>query len=128
THQREQLLRQIEDEVKVHTTIEEEIFYPAFKDALRSEKDAHIYFEALEEHHVVDMVIPEIKSTDSDTEEFGAKAKVLKDLIEHHADEEESEMFPRAKKAMSTEELKDLGMQLQERKEALMGRSVRRAA
>src|SRR5262249_32875509 len=73
----EELLQQIESEIKAHTTIEEEIFYPAFKDALESEKDEHIYFEALEEHHVVDMVMPEIKDTDSGAEEFAAKCKVL---------------------------------------------------
>src|SRR6266550_2145739 len=87
-----ELLEQIESEIQAHTTIEEEIFYPAFKDALESEEDKHIYFEALEEHHVVDMMMPEIRETDSDSEEFAAKCKVLMDLIEHHVEEEEGEM------------------------------------
>src|SRR5437773_1781009 len=59
----EELLQQIESEIQAHTTIEEEIFYPAFKDALESEEDEHIYYEALEEHHVVDMVMPEVRDT-----------------------------------------------------------------
>jgi len=117
----EELLMQIENELKVHTQIEEEIFYPAFKDSLKSEKDEHIYFEALEEHHVVDLVLPEIKETSEGSEEFSAKAKVLKDLVEHHAEEEEDEMFPRARKAMGTARLQELGEQLQERKMQLMG-------
>src|SRR6266481_7339843 len=88
TDQREQLLSKIENEVKMHTTIEEEIFYPAYRDAVRTRDDKELYFKALEEHHVVDLVMPEVKSTETDADEFGAKAKVLKDLIEHHAEEE----------------------------------------
>ena len=53
-------------------------------------------------------------------EELKAKAKVLKELVEHHADEEEKEMFPRAKKVLSKEELRALGEQMQLRKETLM--------
>jgi hemerythrin-like domain-containing protein len=117
----EELLGQIENELKVHTQIEEEIFYPAFKDSLKSDKDEHIYYEAVEEHHVVDMVLPEIKESDEGSNEFEAKAKVLKDLVEHHAEEEESQMFPKARKAMGAEMLRDLGEQLKQRKEELMG-------
>jgi hemerythrin-like domain-containing protein len=117
--QREQLLQQIENEVKVHTTIEEEIFYPAYKEAARSKSDKEVYFEAIEEHHVVDLVMPEIKSCDAASEEFGAKAKVLKDLIEHHAEEEETEMFPKARKAMGAQELRQLGERLEQRRQTL---------
>jgi hemerythrin-like domain-containing protein len=117
----EELLEQVEAELKVHTQIEEEIFYPAFKDSIRSEKDAHIYYEALEEHHVVDLVLPEIKSSSEGSDQFEAKAKVLKDLVEHHAEEEESQMFPKARKAMGAARLRELGEELRERKEELMG-------
>src|SRR5437870_8409679 len=119
TDQREQLLSKIESEVKMHTTIEEEIFYPAYKDAVRSKDDKELYFEALEEHHLVDLVMPEIKSTETDADEFGAKAKVLKDLIEHHAEEEETQMFPKARKAMGVAKLRELGKELDERKHQL---------
>jgi hemerythrin-like domain-containing protein len=117
--QREQLLEKIENEVKVHTTIEEEIFYPAFKQSIRTKSDAHLYYEALEEHHVVDLVMPKIKDADADSEEFAAKAKVLKDLIEHHAEEEETQMFPKARKAMGTAMLRELGEELRQRKQEL---------
>jgi hemerythrin-like domain-containing protein len=123
------LLRQIENELKVHTQIEEEIFYPAFKDAVEGKHDEHLYYEALEEHHVVDMVLPEIKSSSKNPDKFAAKAKVLKDLVEHHAEEEETEMFPKARKAMGTAELRELGQQMQARKQQLMGgTSAKRAA
>src|SRR6266850_2188848 len=127
TSQREKLLTQVENEVKVHTTIEEEVFYPAFKEAIRSKSDAHLYFEALEEHHVVDLVMSETKGTDTDSEEFAAKAKVLKDLIEHHAQEEETEMFPKARKAMGAARLRELGQEIEERKRQLTSGTLRRA-
>jgi hemerythrin-like domain-containing protein len=114
-------LKTIEHELKVHTKIEEDIFYPAFREAAEKEDDTELYFEALEEHHVVDLVLPEIKETDPDTDEFPAKAKVLKDLVEHHAEEEETEMFPRAKKLMGRAQLMELGQQLADAKASLNG-------
>ena len=126
--QRKDLLSQVEKEVKAHTTVEEEIFYPAFKAAVRSKSDQDIYFEAIEEHHVVELVLPEIKGTNAASEEFGAKAKVLKDLIEHHAEEEESEMFPKARKVMSPHQLLWLGKQIQSRKQELQAGLLTRAA
>lgn len=116
------LLGQIEKELKVHTTIEEEIFYPAYLAAVKKKDDRELFFEATEEHHVVDLVLPEIKQTDPTTEQFGAKACVLKELVTHHAGEEEKEMFPKARKVMSKAELVELGAQMQQRKEQLMGR------
>ena len=87
---------QIDRELKVHTQIEEEIFYPAYREASRKKDDQKLYYEALEEHHVVDLVLPEMNDGENN-EELKAKAKVLKELVEHHAGEEEKEMFPRAK-------------------------------
>lgn len=118
---REKLLHEIETEVKVHTQIEEEIFYPAYHEAAKKKDDVRLFFEAVEEHHVVDLVLPEILDTDPASEEFGAKAKVLKELIEHHADEEEKEMFPKARKLLGAGELKELGARLEQRRIELMG-------
>lgn len=120
---RRKLLGQIETEVKVHTTIEEEIFYPAYRDAVKKKDDRELYQEALEEHHVVDLVLPELKDADPAGEVFGAKAKVLKELIEHHAEEEEKEMFPKARKALGAAELRDLGRRMASRKRSLNGKS-----
>ncbi len=125
---RTRLLSQIETELEVHTTIEEEIFYPAYKDAVRSKDDRKLFFEAHEEHHVVKGVLPEIKATDPASEVFGAKAKVLKELVQHHAGEEEKEMFKSARKAMSSPELRDLGARMAARKAELMGKGKRARA
>src|SRR5689334_20841243 len=123
---RESLFEQIQNELKIHTQLEEEIFYPAYKEAAR-ESDEHLYYEAMEEHHLVDVVLPEIESSDVESEEFSAKAKVLLDLVEHHVEEEEKQMFPKARKAMGAEELRELGTQIQERKMDLQSDLMTRA-
>jgi hemerythrin superfamily protein len=116
---RSQVLAKIEKEVKIHSQIEEEIFYPAYRDAASKKDDRKLYFEAVEEHRVVDLVMPDVENGTDD--EVAAHVKVLKELIEHHADEEESSMFPKAKKLFDRDELRALGEQLQARKKALGG-------
>jgi hemerythrin-like domain-containing protein len=116
---RERLLAEIEREIKIHSQIEEELFYPTFKKVAEDTEAEDLFYEATEEHHVVDMVLPELKSTSPKTPEFAAKAKVLKDLIEHHAQEEETEMFVEARRLMSDEQLRALGDELESRKKTL---------
>ncbi len=123
---REKLLAQIDSELKVHTDIEETIFYPAFREAVSKREDREMYFEALEEHHVVKLVLPELNDTDPSSEPFAAKAKVLKELVTHHAKEEEREMFVEAKKVMDESELEALGERMAARKAQLMGRGARK--
>jgi hemerythrin superfamily protein len=121
TRTREELLARIRREIDVHTTIEEEIFYPALRRAGRNSDDEKMYFEAMEEHRAAgELVLPDLLSTDVASECFGGRAKVLKELIEHHAREEEKEMFPRARELLSAEELSALGESMQARKDALM--------
>jgi hemerythrin-like domain-containing protein len=119
---RKELLERIEKELKVHTTIEEEIFYPAFRDAGGKER-AVMVAEAREEHRAVDeLVLPDLLHTDVESVQFSGRAKVLKELIEHHAEEEEEEMFPDARKALGKAELEKLGEQMMARKEELEGK------
>lgn len=121
TGKREELLGEIALDLEVHTRIEEEIFYPAFKKACGDEDDDKLYFEALEEHRAVgDLVLPDLQNTPTGSEKFGGRAKVLKELVDHHADEEEDVMFKRARKVFSSEQLDELGAQLAERKEELV--------
>jgi hemerythrin superfamily protein len=118
---RAKLLGQIEQELTVHTTIEEEIFYPAWREAARKKDDQTLYYEAVEEHNVVKTFLPEAASG-ANNEELKAKAKVLKELVEHHAEEEEKDMFPRARKTMERDELRELGERMAARKRELMGK------
>lgn len=114
------ILSQVQREVKTHSMIEEEIFYPAFKDSLRKKDDQKLYFEAKEEHHVVDMVLDETGQPAENEEALAAKCKVLKELVVQHIKEEERDMFPVAKKVMDKELLQDLGLRMEERKEQIM--------
>lgn len=117
---RSQLLERIALELRVHTLIEEEIFYPAFHAAARVQDDAQLFFEAAEEHGLVKLVLPDLERADPAGQPYGAKAKVLKDLVEHHAGEEEDELFPRARKLLGRERLAELGARMQARKDALL--------
>ena len=79
-----------------------------------------MFFEAKEEHGLVDIVLPKAKAADPGSDEFGARAKVLKDLIVHHAKEEEKEMFKAARELFERDELRSLGDQMQRRKREVM--------
>ncbi len=117
---RADLLAKIGLELFLHSKVEEEIFYPAFKQAAENDKDSRIFFEAMEEHHAVDdLVLPDLKHTDVATDQFGARAKVLKELVEHHMQEEEGDMFPRAKTLLGKDELDTLGTAMEARKKQL---------
>lgn len=116
---RERVFHQVEDALKTHTKIEEEIFYPAFRDVAVTKRDRQLFFEAVEEHHAVDTVLPEVASVRADPDVFAARAKVLKEIVEHHAEEEETEMFPRARKLLPASELRRLGAEMAERKRSL---------
>jgi hemerythrin superfamily protein len=117
---RTKLLSQIEVEVKAHARVEEEIFYPAFRRKAEDSDQVQMFFEAKEEHGLVDIILPKAKASDPAGEEFGARAKVLLDLIVHHAKEEEKEMFKAARELFDRDELKALGDQMQRRKRELM--------
>ncbi|HEX2120121.1 MAG TPA: hemerythrin domain-containing protein [Thermoanaerobaculia bacterium] len=119
TKQREALVAQIEREVKMHAQVEEEVFYPAFLTVTRKTDSADLFYEAAEEHHVVDMVLPALKAANPKSHEFSAKAKVLKDLIEHHIREEETQMFQQARSLFSEEQLRELGDLMQARKDSV---------
>ena len=117
---RVKLLAQIEMEVKAHAKAEEEIFYPAFRRAAEESEELQMFFEAKEEHGLVDIMLPKAKTSDPSSDEFAARASVLKELIVHHAKEEERQMFKAAKSLFDKDELKSLGEQIQRRKREIM--------
>jgi hemerythrin superfamily protein len=121
--QRRQLMGQIVEMLKMHTQIEEEIFYPAVRE-LGTSKAEEMIDEAFEEHHVVDLVLAELPEVDPEDERFEAKITVLSELVEHHVEEEEGEMFPMAEKKLGAERIKELGQQM----EQMAGAAQRRAA
>jgi hypothetical protein len=112
---RTELFATIKGELMVHETIEEEIFYPELK-AHPKAKD--IVLEGYEEHHVVDLVMGELEEVPVDDESWGAKAKVMKENVEHHMEEEEGDMFKTARSVFDKGELDDLGARMEARKVA----------
>jgi hemerythrin superfamily protein len=121
--QRRELMDQIAQMLKLHTQIEEEIFYPAVRE-LGTSKAEEMIDEAFEEHHVVDLVLAELPKVDPEDERFEAKMTVLSELVEHHVEEEEGELFPMAEKKLGAERIKELGQQM----EQMAGEAQRRAA
>jgi hemerythrin superfamily protein len=115
---RRQLCERIGQELLVHTKIEEEIFYPAVREL--GDKGEEMVLEAFEEHHVVDLVLAELPQVDPEDERFHAKMTVLQELVDHHAKEEEKEMFKLAQKLGKTE-LAELGERMEARAEELKG-------
>ena len=106
------LALQICDALTRHTMIEEEIFYPAVRQAI---KDDDIMDEALVEHASAKDLIAQIQAMQPGDELFDAKVKVLSEMIDHHVGEEEGEMFPKVRKTKL--DLEQLGAEMAARKE-----------
>jgi hemerythrin superfamily protein len=117
--ERMELAGEIASKLNVHTSIEEEIFYPAYREQSQTKKGETLTLEAFEEHHVVKLVLAELPDIDPSAETFEAKMTVLKELIEHHVEEEEKEMFPDAEKKLGKQRLEALAEEMQERAAAL---------
>jgi hypothetical protein len=111
---RTELFQRLKTELTVHEVIEEEIFYPTLKQHPRA-KD--IVLEGFEEHDVVDHLMGELEALPVDDETWGAKAKVMAENIQHHIEEEEGEMFDKARQVFDRDELDQLGEQMATRKE-----------
>lgn len=113
---KKQLADEIMMELEVHARIEEEIFYPAVREKVGEDE---MVAEAVEEHHVVHVLMGEIKELEPSDERFEAKMTVLIENVEHHIEEEESEMLPDAKKKLG-KDVEALGDQMEQRKQQLM--------
>ena len=107
SQEKEEVCRQIVRELSVHAAIEEEAFYPTIKP--RSKELEELVLEALEEHHVAKWLLSELEKMTPDDERLGAKMNVLAESVRHHVREEEQELFPKVRQALSAEELSQLG-------------------
>ena len=114
---KQKLAEQICLELKVHTQIEEEIFYPA---ASRALDDNDMIEEAIVEHASAKRLIADIEAMRAGQDMFDARVKVLGEQIDHHVEEEEKELFPECRKASM--DLEALGERLQQRRLELMNK------
>jgi hypothetical protein len=115
---KQELARKVCKALKVHTQIEQEIFYPSF---LQATEEEDIHHEAEIEHQGATRLIEDVEASGPDDDYFDAKVKVLSEMIKHHVNEEEKRggMFSKARQ--SDMDLKELGEQLAARKAQLMG-------
>lgn len=105
-------------ELEQHSSLEEQIFYPAV-DAKSKDKGRKHVAEAYEEHALMKQLMNELKRADPSERKYAAKFKVLCDVVEHHVKEEEGRIFPEAKKVLKEDE-KVLGVTMRQRREELM--------
>lgn len=110
------LVAQICQALTIHTQIEEEIFYPAMR-AAGKDKEEDMVDEAVVEHASAKDLIAQLEGMDPEDDLYDAKVKVLGELIDHHVEEEEEEMFPDARKLGL--DLAALGAEMAQRKDAL---------
>ncbi len=111
--QRQTLFTQLKQELDIHAHVEETILYPVLKQASETRE---ITVEAYEEHQEVKDLLAELEAMPIDDEEWNDTLLELKSNVEHHVDEEENEMFERARTVLSQEQIDDIGNRIEEAK------------
>jgi hemerythrin superfamily protein len=114
--EKSQICQEISNNLAAHAEIEEKIFYPSVYVGEMKE----LLHEAVEEHLSAKRLIADLLEMDPSDQNFEAKVKVLQEQIEHHVEEEEGELFPKVRKAMTKDELEALGEQMEVMFEQLM--------
>jgi len=118
------IFRRIKNELELHTHIEEAIFYPALE---KPEPTHDLTLEAYEEHKVVKTLLAELSGAESPNDEWQARAKVLKENVEHHVKEEENELFGKADDVLTDEEIEALGERMAAEKARKLGQAPPKA-
>ena len=114
---REKTFKELARELAVHASVEERIVYPRLQEIENLED---MVKEGIEEHHVVEQLMEEIAQLSADDEQWMPKVTVLKELVEHHVEEEEKELFPKASKALDQDEAEELGQTVEEEKKEIL--------
>jgi iron-sulfur cluster repair protein YtfE (RIC family) len=112
---RERLFTQLKQELELHTEVEEQHFYPALRD---QEETRDLVEEALEEHSEVKEMLEELDSADKEDDGWVEQLAELQENVEHHVQEEETQLFPRAQKVLKKEEADKIAAAIEKEKEA----------
>src|SRR5687768_17207844 len=118
TKTRTELRAKVLHELRLHMQIEEEILYPALREAAENEDDEKLFHEATIEHRLADKCMATLERCDPEDVTFSAAVKVLKDVIDHHIEEEEEggedeeALFTRIRELLGDERLKEMGEQI----------------
>jgi hemerythrin superfamily protein len=118
TQRGQELAEKIIRELTVHTEIEESTFYPAIKDC-GDQKLSELVVEGYEEHAVVKDLINEVQACQPGDERWHAKMTVIIENVEHHAEEEEKDMWPKVRSLMDATGLESLAKRLEAKKREL---------
>jgi len=118
------VFNQIKSELELHTHIEETIFYPALE---KPEETHDLTLEAYEEHKTVKTLLAKLSGARTADDEWQAQAKVLRENVEHHVDEEENELFDKADDVLSDEEIEALGQRMEAEKARKQGRPAQKS-
>ncbi len=116
--ERRKIVKQALEELRIHSTLEEEIFYPAVREQLKN----GVMNEADEEHHVAKVLIAELDTLSNDNDHYDAKFTVLAESVRHHIKEEENEMLPKARDLKI--DFKALGEKMERRKQQLKAQGL----
>lgn len=115
---KKRIVDEIIRELTLHAKVEEEIFYPRF---LKKRGDPQkMVRESFEEHKIIETLLAELSKIGAGDEQFEAKVTVLQENVDHHAKEEERDLFPEAEKLLSRAELEKMGAEIEDRKEELL--------
>jgi len=98
----------------VHSAGEEEVIYPQLQSLADDVDDEGMIAHAFEEHHLVDVLVDEIRGMDAEDPAWTAKVHVLRESLEHHIEEEQEELFPKLREAFDDEEMAELGDEMAE--------------
>ena len=112
--EKREIVDRIIEELSIHASIEELVFYPATRSLVPETND--IALESLEEHHIVKWVLSELEGLDPHDERFTAKVTVLIENVRHHIDEEQDEYFPMVREALTRAQLAEIGEALADAK------------
>ena len=115
---KQQIADQVFTALNIHAQVEETLFYPAFEDAADDE-EKDLVEAALQDHQLVTDLLVELQGLAGESEEFKAQFQALRDTVEQHVEEEETQMFPAAEHVL-VEDMQDLTVQMQALKRQLM--------
>src|SRR3954469_7952476 len=119
---KQKIVMSIIRELAVHSAIEEMLFYPALRaaalkaDTRAGGKANDLVLESLEEHHIVKWTLSELEKMKPEDERYDAKFKVLMESVRHHVEEEEDELFPKARRLLGAEMMAELGERMERAK------------
>jgi Hemerythrin HHE cation binding domain len=120
--EKQRIVNELSTELDIHAQLEEKIFYQA---CLSGEKETtKIIRESFEEHKIVKTLLAELDRVTPEDEQFDAKVTVLKEAVEHHAKEEEDDLFPQAEDLLGSDGLRRVGAEMKSFKEDLQERAT----